>query len=191
MVSLLDFWSRFWRKAQCDDVTWRIIFQIMKKIYDNLWILQVAAFVICGVWLCVKFSITKLQNPARTGKHNISRLKPVILKPDSVNVEWASPEWIKLWICSTTSSQDSPMACLKFAAAMSQYEWSPWLRCNHSDITGRRSWLTEKMAKPGPTKHNFYFNGLVSLNFMALREKEKIMIRTLHWTNAALQRQKA
>lgn len=62
------------------------------------------------------------------------------------------PEWMKLWICSTTSSQDSPMACLKFAAAMSQYEWSPWLRCSHRDMTGRRSWMTEKMAKPGPMK---------------------------------------
>lgn len=53
-------------------------------------------------------------------------------------------------MCSTTSSHVRPMACLKFDAAMSQYEWSPWLRCSQSDITGSRSWMTAKRAKPGP-----------------------------------------
>lgn len=61
-----------------------------------------------------------------------------------------SPECMKLLTCSTTSSHNRPMACLKFAAATSQYEWSPWLRCSQSDITGSSSWMTEKMANPGP-----------------------------------------
>lgn len=43
IVSLHNFWSWFWRKARCDDVTWHDFRQTMQKICDNLKILQVNA----------------------------------------------------------------------------------------------------------------------------------------------------